>query len=168
MYMRANTKELYVNNWYNLRVFLYGRTSQKSEGIILRFASINFAALPPGFTVTPCERNPYPLAACTDPIVKRVYTYFTIVTYASKKNGKGKLESITITNPQVVTPDIHYMDKRLIRLSCQIEKPFAINLCLSPSLWYLLIFDRKIHLLYPQKWRACARSCESGWKILLF
>ena len=37
--------------------------------------------------------------------VKRVYTYFTIVTYASKKNGKGKLESITITNPQVVTPE---------------------------------------------------------------
>ncbi len=37
--------------------------------------------------------------------VTRVYTYFTIVTYASKKNGKGKLESITITNPQVVTPE---------------------------------------------------------------
>lgn len=37
--------------------------------------------------------------------VKRVYTYFTIVTYAPNKNGTGKLESITITNPQVVTPE---------------------------------------------------------------
>lgn len=37
--------------------------------------------------------------------VKRVYTYFTIVTYASKKNGKGKLESISITDPQVITPE---------------------------------------------------------------
>ncbi len=37
--------------------------------------------------------------------VKRIYTYFTIVTFASKKNGKGKLESIAITHPDVVTPE---------------------------------------------------------------
>jgi hypothetical protein len=37
--------------------------------------------------------------------VTRVYKYFTIVTYASKKNGYGKLESISITNKSVKTPE---------------------------------------------------------------
>jgi hypothetical protein len=37
--------------------------------------------------------------------VTRVYKYFTIVTYASKKNGYGKLESISITSKKVTTPE---------------------------------------------------------------
>jgi hypothetical protein len=37
--------------------------------------------------------------------VTRVYKYFTIVTYASKKNGTGVLESISITNKSVKTPE---------------------------------------------------------------
>jgi hypothetical protein len=37
--------------------------------------------------------------------VTRVYKYFTIVTYASKKNGYGKLESISITSKKVKTPE---------------------------------------------------------------
>lgn len=35
--------------------------------------------------------------------VTRRYKYFTLVTYAGKRNGKGKVESVTITDPQVTT-----------------------------------------------------------------
>ena len=35
--------------------------------------------------------------------VTRVYEYFTLVTYSTKKNGEGKVESITITNQDVTT-----------------------------------------------------------------
>ena len=35
--------------------------------------------------------------------VTRVYKYFTLVTYSDKKNGEGKVESITITDPAVTT-----------------------------------------------------------------
>jgi hypothetical protein len=37
--------------------------------------------------------------------ITRKYKYFTIVTLASKKNGYGKLESISITNKSVKTPE---------------------------------------------------------------
>jgi hypothetical protein len=37
--------------------------------------------------------------------VTRKYKYFTIVTLASKKNGYGKLETISITNKSVETPE---------------------------------------------------------------
>lgn len=37
--------------------------------------------------------------------VTRVYKYFTITTYSKKKNGTGKLESISITNTSVNTPE---------------------------------------------------------------
>lgn len=37
--------------------------------------------------------------------VTREYKYFTLVTYADKKNGKGKVESITIKNKDVTTPE---------------------------------------------------------------
>lgn len=37
--------------------------------------------------------------------VTRKYKYFTIVTYASEKNGNGVLESISITNTSVTTPE---------------------------------------------------------------
>lgn len=36
--------------------------------------------------------------------VTRTYKYFKITTYASKKNGEGKLESLTITSSKVTTP----------------------------------------------------------------
>jgi hypothetical protein len=37
--------------------------------------------------------------------ITRKYKYFTIVTYADKKNGYGKLESLSITNKSVKTPE---------------------------------------------------------------
>lgn len=37
--------------------------------------------------------------------VTRRYTYFTLVTYASDKNGKGKVEQIAITSKSVSTPE---------------------------------------------------------------
>jgi hypothetical protein len=37
--------------------------------------------------------------------IVRKYKYFTIITYASKKNGYGKLESLSITNKSVKTPE---------------------------------------------------------------
>jgi hypothetical protein len=37
--------------------------------------------------------------------IVRKYKYFTIITYADKKNGYGKLESISITNKKVETPE---------------------------------------------------------------
>jgi hypothetical protein len=37
--------------------------------------------------------------------IVRKYKYFTIITYADKKNGYGKLESLTITNKSVKTPE---------------------------------------------------------------
>jgi hypothetical protein len=37
--------------------------------------------------------------------VTRKYKYFTIITLADKKNGYGKLESISITNKSVETPE---------------------------------------------------------------
>ena len=35
--------------------------------------------------------------------VTREYKYFTLVTYSTKKNGEGKVESITITDSDVTT-----------------------------------------------------------------
>lgn len=35
--------------------------------------------------------------------VTRKYKYFTLVTYSTKKNGTGKVESVTITNKDVTT-----------------------------------------------------------------
>lgn len=35
--------------------------------------------------------------------VIRVYKYFTLITYSDKKNGEGKVESITIIDPSVTT-----------------------------------------------------------------
>lgn len=37
--------------------------------------------------------------------ITRKYKYFTLVTYASKKNGTGKVESIAISNKSVTTPE---------------------------------------------------------------
>lgn len=35
--------------------------------------------------------------------VTRVYKYFTLVTYSTVRDGEGKVESITITDPKVTT-----------------------------------------------------------------
>jgi hypothetical protein len=37
--------------------------------------------------------------------ITRTYKYFSITTYSKKKNGYGKLESISITNKSVKTPE---------------------------------------------------------------